>query len=155
MIRLLIILAAVAIVVELNDAKPLDQAAIALGVAACLAYLWSRLSVRKMTLVREPLVDHVAVGETFVEQLTLINGALDGTQRVQSAWRIRSRPGTGAIGRSLRVVRALGRGAGDHSGAGLAGVGLSPALSGTGRGLLGWAAAGLEPVYLTEHFRDS
>ena len=76
MIRLLIILAAVAIVVELNDAKPLDQAAIALGVAACLAYLWSRLSVRKMTLVREPLVDHVAVGETFVEQLTLINGSM-------------------------------------------------------------------------------
>jgi uncharacterized protein (DUF58 family) len=76
MVRLLVLLAAVAAIVELNDAKPLDQAAIALGVAACLAYLWSRLSVRKLTLVREPLVDHVAVGELFTEQLTLLNGSI-------------------------------------------------------------------------------
>lgn len=76
MFRLLIILAAVVVVVEFNDAKPLDQAAVALAVAACFAYLWSRLSVRRMTLVREPLVDHVSVGETFSEQLTLLNGSL-------------------------------------------------------------------------------
>lgn len=75
MFRLLIILAAVVVVVEFNDAKPLDQAVVALAVAACFAYLWSRLSVRKMTLVREPLVDHVSVGETFSEQLTLLNGS--------------------------------------------------------------------------------
>jgi uncharacterized protein (DUF58 family) len=41
-----------------------------------MAFAWSRLSVRKLTLVREPLVNHAAVGDRFEEQLTLINGSI-------------------------------------------------------------------------------
>jgi len=71
--RLLLIIAVALVVIELSDSRPIDQATVAVVLATLLAFIWSRLSVRKLTLVREPLVDHIAVGERFAEQLTLIN----------------------------------------------------------------------------------
>lgn len=76
MLALIVIFAIVLAIVEISDTTGVDQAAIAIGLAAFLAFLWSRISVRKLTLIREPLVDHVAVGDRFEEQLTLVNGSL-------------------------------------------------------------------------------
>ncbi len=75
MFRLLLIIAVALVAIELSDSRPIDQAAVAVVIAALLAFIWSRLSVRKLTLVREPLIDHIAVGERFAEQLTLINSS--------------------------------------------------------------------------------
>jgi len=75
MIPLVAILILVFAIVEISDTRGVDQAAVAVGLAAVLAFAWSRLSVRRLTLVREPLVDHVAVGDRFEEQLTLVNGS--------------------------------------------------------------------------------
>ena len=105
MFALLAILVAVFAVVEISDTNGVDQAAIALGLAAVLAYVWSRISVRKLTLVREPLIDHVAVGDRFEEQLTLVNGSI-----VPKPWLevfdFSTLPGHGAG----QVVRTRGRG---------------------------------------------
>ncbi len=76
MFALIVILVIVFAIVEISDTRGVDQAAVAIGLAAVLAFAWSRLSVRRLTLVREPLVDHVAVGDRFAEQLTLVNGSL-------------------------------------------------------------------------------
>jgi uncharacterized protein (DUF58 family) len=76
MFGLIIILAVVFAIVEISDSRGVDQAAFAVGLAAFIAYVWSRLSVRKLTLLREPLVDTVAVGDRFEEQLTLVNGSI-------------------------------------------------------------------------------
>jgi uncharacterized protein (DUF58 family) len=75
MLRLLLILATALVIIELSASRPIDQATVAVAIAALLAFIWSRLSVRRLTLVREPLVDHVAVGERFEEQLSLINAS--------------------------------------------------------------------------------
>ncbi|MCC6705422.1 MAG: hypothetical protein IT334_11130, partial [Thermomicrobiales bacterium] len=60
MFALIVILVIVFAIVEISDTRGVDQAAVAIGLAAVLAFAWSRLSVRRLTLVREPLVDHVA-----------------------------------------------------------------------------------------------
>jgi uncharacterized protein (DUF58 family) len=74
-LRLLLIIAVALVAIELSDSRPIDQAAVAVVISALLAFIWSRVSVRKLTLVREPLIDHIAVGERFAEQLSLINSS--------------------------------------------------------------------------------
>ncbi len=76
MFRLLLILAGAIVLVQINDAKPLDQAIIAVALACVLAFVWSRLSVRNLTIRRVPLIEHASVGELFSEQLTLANNSI-------------------------------------------------------------------------------
>jgi len=73
MFRLLLILAGAVVLIQLNDAHPLDQAIVAIALASVLAFVWSRLSVRNLTIRRQPLVEHASVGELFTEELTLSN----------------------------------------------------------------------------------
>ena len=76
MLRLLLILVGAIVLVQLNDAKPLDQAIVAVVIACVLAFVWSRLSVRNLTIRRVPIVEHASVGELFSEQLTLANNSI-------------------------------------------------------------------------------
>lgn len=105
MLRLLLILATALVIIELSSSRPIDQATVAVAIAVVLAFIWSRLSVRKLTLVREPLVDHVAVGERFEEQLSLINSSWLPKPWLE-VFDYSTLPGHGAG----QVVRVRGRG---------------------------------------------